>query len=177
MSRFVMASLLVVLFALNSNCAYGGLLDDNYVDVRLIDAGVGVAGDDQALLLGVECSIKEGWNIYWKDPGDVGLATRIDATVSNGDLDRMHWPKHMKEYFSYNGTKFQSNVYKNYVVFPLRIKIKDSEAPVETALVVNYAICSKDMCIPQTQTISTTHQRDTKISPQDRQLVLEWLKR
>src|ERR1700722_3147986 len=34
--------------------------------------------------LGVRLTIDPGWHVYWKNPGDAGLATRVKFTLPNG---------------------------------------------------------------------------------------------
>src|ERR1700722_15895266 len=34
--------------------------------------------------LGVRLTIDPGWHVYWKNPGDAGLPTRVTFTLPNG---------------------------------------------------------------------------------------------
>ena len=45
--------------------------------------------------LGVKFTIAPGWHIYWKDPGDSGLPTKVTFTVPDGaKVSELYWPEH-----------------------------------------------------------------------------------
>jgi len=87
----------LMLFALFVLMAPPLQADDNRVAVSFIP---GVPGMTEALeesgvfWLGVDMKIKEGWHIYWRNPGDSGLPTTIrwnpHPSLSPGEI---HWPR------------------------------------------------------------------------------------
>lgn len=62
--------------------AAGGVDADNLVHVRLQAAAPSAAGADH--LVAVHFAIAEGWHIYWRNPGETGMATRVSFTLPNG---------------------------------------------------------------------------------------------
>lgn len=57
----------------------------------LADSSAIVPG--KSLSLGILFEIAPGWHIYWRNPGDAGLATSIDWDVPEGySVSALHWP-------------------------------------------------------------------------------------
>jgi len=49
----------------------------------------------QEFLIGVHFTIEPGWHIYWKEPGDAGLATSIEFSSSIPvEFSNLYWPPH-----------------------------------------------------------------------------------
>jgi len=62
------------------------------VTARLIAATTAVV-PGQSFLLGVELTMAEGWHVYWKNPGEAGLATAIDWRLPEGfEAGPLRWP-------------------------------------------------------------------------------------
>ena len=71
--------------------------EDNRVAVSFIPGvpGMAEANEESGVFwLGVDMKIKEGWHIYWRNPGDSGLPTTIrwnpHPRLSPGEI---HWPR------------------------------------------------------------------------------------
>jgi len=41
---------------------------------------------------GVRFALKDGWHVYWRNPGEAGLATRVDVSVEGGDVGPLQQP-------------------------------------------------------------------------------------
>ncbi len=87
----------LMLFALFVLMAPSVQADGNRVAVSLIPGAPGMAeaaGNGGMFWLGVDMQIKEGWHIYWRNPGDSGLPTTIrwnpHPRLSPGEI---HWPR------------------------------------------------------------------------------------
>ena len=67
--------------------------DPQIGEVRLVSA-VMATGDLDRVPLGIEFTLAAGWKVYWRTPGEAGLAPVIDLTASpNPDLaGRISWP-------------------------------------------------------------------------------------
>ncbi len=107
---------------------------------RLIDGGR--QGD--ALLVGVEVEMDDGWKTYWRTPGDSGLPPFFDWQGS-GNLKqaRVQWPA-PRRLTDASGTYAG---YKHTVVFPVLIEPAKRGAPVALRLDLQYAVCA-DICVP-----------------------------
>jgi len=55
-------------------------------DRRQLEAG-------GSMLLGVRLTVEPGWHVYWKNPGDAGLATAVDLRLAQGfESGPLQWP-------------------------------------------------------------------------------------
>lgn len=115
----------------------------------------------------LQFNLKEGWYIYWKDPGDVGFPLKINWQKSNniGNLNIL-WPYPQKELEKINDIILQSNIYRGQVVFPLQIQLNDRKQDTNINLTLDYAICSK-ICIPAKVNLSLLVKADYKNAQYD----------
>ena len=91
-----MVCILVLLFAgsLGAIAAQSNWDGDPQIgEARLISA-VSATGDLDTLPPGVEFTLASGWKIYWRTPGEAGLAPVLDlSTSSTPDLvGTIKWP-------------------------------------------------------------------------------------
>ncbi len=62
------------------------------VKVRLV-SDVSSVKPDQTFSIGVLFEIEPGWHIYWRNPGDSGLPTKVDLELPDGfKADEIQWP-------------------------------------------------------------------------------------
>jgi len=87
LNRWCLAAALAALGA-----APAAAVDPHPVRARLVaDAGRPVAGG--TLHVGVLLEIEDGWHVYWKNPGDAGLATEVRLTLPSGlEAGPPRWP-------------------------------------------------------------------------------------
>jgi thiol:disulfide interchange protein DsbD len=103
-------------------------------------------GDE--ILVGVQQRIIPHWHTYWKNPGDSGLATRIDYELPKGaTVGEIQWPTPghitMGPVTNYG--------YSNQVILLSKLKVPDNIAagglfPVKAK--VKWLVCEEE-CIPQ----------------------------
>lgn len=111
--------------------------------MRLI-AGGARQSLDGAVLAGVELKLERGWKTYWRNPGDSGVPPVFDWSQSkNLESVRMLWPA-PRRFVEAGGT---SNGYLGDTVFPLALKPKHSDRPIELRLNAEFGIC-REICIP-----------------------------
>ncbi|MDJ0684367.1 MAG: protein-disulfide reductase DsbD family protein [Alphaproteobacteria bacterium] len=121
----------------------GAWADSEHSSVRLISA-VDAVGEADALRLGLEFQMQEGWKIYWRSPGDAGFPPRPDwARSENVASVEMDWPAPKR--FSIFG--LETFGYEQEVVFPLTVALERPGEPAVLAAEVEYLVCS-DICIP-----------------------------
>jgi thiol:disulfide interchange protein DsbD len=104
--------------------------------------------------LAVELSIEPGWHVYWRNPGDAGLATsvrwKLPEQISAGPIV---WPR--PERFS--ARSIVGYGYRERVALLAAVKVPESFAPktltVEAA--VSWLACA-EVCIPGGQTVKLT---------------------
>jgi thiol:disulfide interchange protein/DsbC/DsbD-like thiol-disulfide interchange protein len=103
-------------------------------------------GDE--ILVGVQQRIIPHWHTYWKNPGDSGLATRIDYELPAGStVGEIQWPT--PEHITTGPVTNYG--YSNQVTLLSRIKVPDNIAaggvfPVKAK--VKWLVCEEE-CIPQ----------------------------
>ena len=100
----------------------------------------------QELHLGVRVTLEEDWHIYWKNPGDTGLPTRVDWLLpSKFVVGPMLWPAPSR----FKLENFVNFGYGLTVIFPFQLKIAEDvlagRYPISAD--VSWLIC-KDLCIP-----------------------------
>src|SRR4051812_23154133 len=81
----------VLLFSYSASAATSPWVSGNETQVRLISSGT----DAGKLQLGVQFKLAPDWKIYWRTPGDAGMAPSFDWHGStNSDLSTPHiyWP-------------------------------------------------------------------------------------
>jgi hypothetical protein len=98
--------------------------------------------------IGVLLTPREGWHIYYKDPGEAGLATAIEWVLSDGfTAGDIRWPAPTA--LDEDGIKV--NAYKGEVLLPVTIQTPADLKLGSTSRIgakVSWLVC-KDICIPE----------------------------
>ena len=96
------------------------------------------------IILGLEYQLDPGWKTYWKSPGGGGFPQNIlwDDSSNISDL-KIEWPQPIE--FKILG--LSSIGYKDNIIFPLIINIKNFQQKTNINLNINYLVC-KHICIP-----------------------------
>jgi suppressor for copper-sensitivity B len=115
------------------------------VNARLISAQDGIAPTTQTLSVGLALDLGEGWKTYWRSPGEVGLAPKVDWSASQNIADvTFLWPA--PERFTAFG--IENFGYHDEVVFPVQIALEQPGQPAELSANVQILVCA-DLCVPQ----------------------------
>ncbi|TWS97105.1 copper resistance protein [Reyranella sp. CPCC 100927] len=113
--------------------------------VRLISAVDGV-GDSRTVTLGLQFTLKPGWKIYWRAPGDAGFPPSIDWSGSaNLGTTQMLWPAPHR----FDVAGLSTIGYKGDVVLPIQVTLAEPGKPLSVKAKVDYLTCD-DVCIPYT---------------------------
>ena len=111
--------------------------------VRLVSS-VTQIGDLEAVRLGLEVELADGWKTYWRSPGDAGLPPSIDWSGSdNLAATALHYPAPSR--FAYE--ELETYGYKGRVVYPIEAVLGTPGTALTLAADVNLLICD-DVCIP-----------------------------
>lgn len=117
-----------------------------FSQTRLISAATSVGGDAH-ILLGLHIKLEPGWKTYWRSPGDSGIPPQFNwKGSSNVEKTEILWPKPS----AFNSFGLLTWGYKDEVVFPVKITLKDRNKPLVAALELFYGIC-EEVCIPVRQ--------------------------
>ena len=110
---------------------------------RLV-AATDAVGNGKNVQLGLEFTMKPGWKIYWRTPGDAGFPPRIRWNESeNLDHAEFGWPAPHR--FSVVG--LETLGYKKHVVFPITATLADPGKPAKLRAALDFLTCD-DICIP-----------------------------
>lgn len=165
--RFItLIALFLITIINNASAATSPWISGNESQVRLIGSG---------LTAGVQFTLKPGWKIYWRTPGDAGLPPSFDWQGST-NLDpqeiKVQWPVPQRVT---DPSGLQDFVYKNEVIFPVALTLLDPSKETKLALAINYAACN-EICIPLSATLSLTIP-PAHIDPQATQLIEQYQNR
>ncbi len=118
--------------------------DPQIGEVRLVSA-VTATGDLDRVPLGIEFTLAAGWKVYWRTPGEAGLAPVIDLTASpNPDLaGRISWPLPKR----FDAFGFDNFGYANEVILPLELVGHVAGTPLQIIADLEALACS-DICVP-----------------------------
>jgi suppressor for copper-sensitivity B len=132
--------LLVFFLPLTAHAATGDWFQTEQARVRLITAS--------QKEIGVEFSLRPGWKIYWRTPGDSGAPTSIVTdNLTNISAASQFWPLPQRhEEAIGEDIAIQTFGYMDHVIFPLTLTPADPNAPIGGNLAVSFAIC-KEICL------------------------------
>lgn len=105
--------------------------------------------------LGLRLDIADGWHSYWKNPGDLGLANKVEWKLPSGfEVESLQWP-FPKRFVTDDFVNFG---YQNFVLLLARVIPPENlvaENNVTLSADVHWFAC-KDKCIPGMTPVSLT---------------------
>ncbi|GJE02037.1 protein-disulfide reductase DsbD family protein [Methylobacterium isbiliense] len=95
--------------------------------------------EPQTVWLGVRVRLGSGWKTYWRSPGDSGLPPEFDWSMStNLEQAEPLWPApHRMELLG-----VETIGYKDEVVFPIKARVPDPNAPIQVSLKLGLYACT-----------------------------------
>jgi len=139
------AALASVLAASPLQAAESGWVGDATIgEARLVSA-VAATGDLDHLPLGLEFTLAPGWKIYWRTPGEAGLAPVLypdDAATPGIDVT-FSWPLPTR----FDAFGFDNFGYENAVILPISLSGFTKGAAVSLSADLEALVC-KDICVP-----------------------------
>jgi hypothetical protein len=156
-----------------ASCAAAG---EGHASVRLVaDATAVVSG--QPFRLGVWFQIEDGWHIYWKNPGEAGLATAIEWRLPEGfQAEPLRWP--VPRTFDQGGG-VAGYGYEDAVLLWSRVRPPDTLRPgasVALAAEVSWLAC-KTLCVPGEVGVELTLPVAAEAEPAKGELFATWERR
>ena len=138
-------SLLAVLLAAGASARAGDALRTDHLDSRLV-AEQRVLRPGEPARIGLWLQHDPGWHTYWRNPGDSGLATRLQLTLPEGvTADPIDWPAPQR--FEVEG--IVNFGYGGRVLLPLRLHVPAGFAAdrIEIRARASWLVCEIG-CIP-----------------------------
>lgn len=164
---------LVVLLVINAQLALSEDGEFDPVSAALFASADGVTPGG-TLWLGVLFKMEPGWHVYWKNPGDAGLPSRLNISAPKyltvGDLQ---WP---------TPRKFDQAVglvgygYEKEVLLALPLAASSAAVSGDTAIevVASWLACSMKLCVPGKKTFSYNVTVGKSPGPQNENLFTPW---
>ncbi|WP_293373460.1 protein-disulfide reductase DsbD domain-containing protein [Nevskia sp.] len=126
--------------------AQAAAVKTDHVEAELLaEATALVAGADNSLAL--RLTPEAGWHVYWRNPGDSGLATTLSWTLPDGVLaGDLQWPYPHRETLG----PIVNYGYAESVLMPVSVNIAADVVTPEPLLLrakAKWLVC-KDICIP-----------------------------
>jgi suppressor for copper-sensitivity B len=148
MSKFIASAGAIILWALAwdaattpAQAAATDWVAGDHVRARLIAATDGV-GVDGVLTLGIQMRLEEGWETYWRSPGDSGFPPKFDwSGALNLDEISVAWPAPRR--FTILG--MNTFGYSGNLVLPVIATVLNPSQPVNVQLSMVYAVC-REVC-------------------------------
>ena len=113
------------------------------VDAPSVKAGVPIQA-------GVHFTMPAHWHIYWQNPGDSGIPTRLDWTLPEGiTASAIQWP--LPERLDLQG--LINYGYSNEVTLPVTLTPARDGLAGDVKVKASWLIC-KDICIPESVELS-----------------------
>src|SRR5262249_33492658 len=104
--------------------------------------------------LAVELSIEPGWHVYWRNPGDAGLATSVKGKLPAGvTAGPMAWPQ--PERFSARSIVGYGYRERVALLAPLKVPSRFAPETLTIEAAVSWLACA-EVCIPGGQTLKLT---------------------
>ncbi|QOD38378.1 protein-disulfide reductase DsbD domain-containing protein [Candidatus Wolbachia massiliensis] len=145
-------------------------------EVAKFDLLIGKVSEANLTLEGaIKVTIKPGWHIYYKDPGDFGLPTSFDCKGNVLNI-YIHWPIPKEHRDKVGREIFISNVYEDMVLFPFKMNVLSSQGYIDLNFHVKYAIC-KDRCIPKNAEVKVRQPLKDFVDSDVNKLINEWHKK
>ena len=148
--RWSLLLALLMAVALGPVHAQTGRWDDSFdfSRVRLVAAKDGLDGSG-LVQLGLEFDVADGWNIYWRSPGAVGLPPSLTWDAASNIADsQVLWPVPERYTYKFPGEDvgIESMIYRGNTILPINVTLLDPGQPLFASAQVDYMVC-QDQCI------------------------------
>jgi thiol:disulfide interchange protein DsbD len=115
------------------------------VSARLLIESDSIA-TDVPFRIGVLFEMQPGWHIYWRNPGDTALPTRIVWQVEDATVGALQWPA--PRVFREAAADATTYGYADQVLLSNRITIHSRvDGPVRLGAEIHFLVC-REVCIP-----------------------------
>lgn len=115
------------------------------VEARLLlDAMAVPAGE--ALHAGVLFDLAPGWHVYWKNPGETALPTRLEWTIEQGEAGPVEWPA--PGVFRESDGTLLTYGYEDRVLLASEVRFSAAAAGERTVRVVVDFLACQVQCVP-----------------------------
>ena len=148
--------LIIMIFIIPTNASPTAIGSSDWVvtemaNFRLI-SGISNIGASNKVPLGLEFELKDGWKIYWRNPGDAGYPPQISFSNSeNLSVLKWYWPAPKRFVFQ----DMQNFGYEEKIIFPITAILKKPKEPLVLQANITALAC-KDICVPIDESLNLT---------------------
>lgn len=151
MSKLTLLTVAFLFLSFNVRSEPAGAADNEgdapLVSTRLLASAAAVE-PGKSFWVAVQFNIKPHWHIYWRNPGDSGMATSINWSLPDGwEVGDLQWPVPIK--FTQPGD-IVGYGYEKQVILMAKVTVPKDAKPGQTYDITaesNWLVC-KDVCIP-----------------------------
>jgi suppressor for copper-sensitivity B len=129
--------------------ASGPWASGEMVRARLL-AATDTAGSDKQIRAGLQVTMADGWDTYWRSPGDAGTPPAVDW-IGSANVASVDWRWPAPTRFTLFG--LETFGYLDEVVFPLTILSERPGGPVALRGRLDILVCST-VCVPRSLELS-----------------------
>lgn len=150
----LLAILVTVFWSFLAHASEEAVIETEHAEVEL-ESEVSAIQPGKPFWLSLEFEMEPGWHIYWRNPGDSGLAAQMNWTLPEGfKTQDVHWPHpHRIEYEGLVNYGYEGIARLLIPVIPP--EQLDANATHEFNVKASWLIC-KDICIPESGTATLT---------------------
>ncbi len=121
----------------------------HHATARLVSSVQGV-GQLKTIQLGINIHLEQGWDTYWRTPGEAGLAPVFDwAGSTNLKEAKVEWPAPAR----FTSSGIDNFVYTDEVTFPVDVTLAKPGKPLSVNLKLDLLVCGK-LCLPETERLT-----------------------
>lgn len=169
---FLVATILCFGFLKHANALSYELSNTESGKVSLIFSGYeNNVKKGRYILAGVKFDLPNGWDTYWKSPGDAGVP--LDITLDNKNNVKgveILWPAPKRFVESYDLQVFG---YENQVVLPIKIFVGEKGAS-SASMKLFFNLCSQ-ICVPFDVAVDFTVNGETVFAEEDKAIIEKYL--
>lgn len=151
-----------VILSAHVNAAPATPWQEGYNNRIRLHLGAPIDKTSADLLAGVEISMPKNWKTYWRTVGEAGgIPPEFDWSQSENIASAKVLYPAPKRLVDKAGAVIG---YKDEVLFPVRLKLKDPSRPAVVRATVSFGVC-KEICVPVEASLELEGTSDMEASP------------
>jgi suppressor for copper-sensitivity B len=123
----------------------------DYGEVSLVPIEFIQGKDDRKLTLGLRFKLNNGWKIYGREPGSLGLPLNIKVDIANNiKTPKVKWPIPRIDY----ALDEISYIYEKKVTIPITAMFSNDKTIADVVVEADYLVCN-EVCLPDKVKLDT----------------------
>jgi hypothetical protein len=155
MRKIILSIFIFLVVCLYGSCSEAQIVTQSHARLELLSDVSGIV-PGEAFWIGVRVKMDENWHIYWRNPGDSGLATKIKWNLPEGfEASSIRWPYPQR--FDY-ASGLTSYGYDGDIIFISEVNAPESLTQGDESHIqanVSWLACEK-ICVPGSAELKLT---------------------